>query len=276
MIPREIVGPQDRFERTGAQALRDVRPITTRLSAGLVSESPGVVLAVAAGAMVSSPPWSISSCRPLSSTRACLDARVKLPMRLPKSEGSRIGIILIRRRGDRAKHPDHLSRPRRDRQGTVDLAGGWRQHATIPGTTGAGKTTAILSFLANALTHASGFVLVDGKADNKLFKEVLALARGSGARMMCCISISWSQAEARTATHSNPFAVETPMRSGNGGDQLGEQAPAMIRTCFPQPGCALIGAVVPVLTGSGSRKHRNRYREDKRCAGTPCNLETGA
>jgi len=31
MIPREIVGPQDRFERTGAQALRDVRPITTRL-----------------------------------------------------------------------------------------------------------------------------------------------------------------------------------------------------------------------------------------------------
>lgn len=41
-----------------------------------------------------------------------------------------------------------------------------RQHATLPGTTGAGKSTAILSLLSNALTQDSGFVLVDGKAGN--------------------------------------------------------------------------------------------------------------
>jgi intracellular multiplication protein IcmO len=29
MIQREIVGPQERFERSGAQRLRDIRPITT-------------------------------------------------------------------------------------------------------------------------------------------------------------------------------------------------------------------------------------------------------
>jgi len=51
-----------------------------------------------------------------------LTRRVKLPMRLPKSARIKIGIILIRRRGDRAKHPHHLPWPRRDRQGTVDLA----------------------------------------------------------------------------------------------------------------------------------------------------------
>src|SRR6516162_7680075 len=52
--------------------------------------------------------------------------------------------------------------------------------AAIRGTTGAGKTTAILSLLANALAQGSGFVLVDGKADRDLFGKVLALARRFG------------------------------------------------------------------------------------------------
>jgi intracellular multiplication protein IcmO len=37
-----------------------------------------------------------------------------------------------------------------------------RQHITIPGTTGAGKTSAIVSLLSNALMQGSGFVVVDG------------------------------------------------------------------------------------------------------------------
>ena len=55
-----------------------------------------------------------------------------------------------------------------------------RQHIAIPGTTGAGKTTAILSLLVNTLAQGSGFVLVDGKADRDLFGKVLALARRFG------------------------------------------------------------------------------------------------
>ena len=31
MTQWEIVGPQERFERSGAQRLRDIRPMTTRL-----------------------------------------------------------------------------------------------------------------------------------------------------------------------------------------------------------------------------------------------------
>ena len=50
-----------------------------------------------------------------------------------------------------------------------------RQHIAIPGTTGAGKTTAIMSLLVNALAQGSGFVLVDGKADRDLFGKVFAL-----------------------------------------------------------------------------------------------------
>ena len=43
------------------------------------------------------------------------------------------------------------------------------QHMTIPGTTGAGKTTTILSLLTTALAQGSGFVFVDVNADRDLF-----------------------------------------------------------------------------------------------------------
>ena len=126
MIPREIVGPQDRFERTGAQALRDVRPITTRLSAGLVSEFSGVVLAVAGGAMFFEPA-SVDLVVPsaIFYMALVLTRRVKLPMRLPKS--ARIKDWNHPDPANSAPAPSirhHLSWLRRDRQGAVDLAGG--------------------------------------------------------------------------------------------------------------------------------------------------------
>src|SRR5208283_10650 len=189
MIPREIVGPQDRFERTGAQALRDVRPITSRLSAGLVSEF-------------------------------------------------------------------YLGRDVTGKELWISPEDG-RQHATIPGTTGAGKTTAILSFLANALTHASGFVLVDGKADNKLFKEVLALARRFGREDDVLHLNLLVASGSKDSNTFNPFAV------GNADairemvvSQLGEQSAGNDSNgVFRSRAVALIGAVVPVLTWI--RDHEN-------------------
>ena len=55
MIRREILGPQDRFERTGAQSLRDIRPITVKLAEALKSAFSGIVLFGAAGGMVLAP-----------------------------------------------------------------------------------------------------------------------------------------------------------------------------------------------------------------------------
>ncbi len=44
-----------------------------------------------------------------------------------------------------------------------------RQHVAVPGTTGAGKTAALVSLCANTLAWGSGFIFVDGKADNRLY-----------------------------------------------------------------------------------------------------------
>ena len=183
MIRREILGPQERFERTGVEGLRDVRPFTTRLAEGLRSSASSLVLAGAAGATFFYP-----ACLDLTLPASLLYAgwvltrRATAPIRLPRSAGCLD-----------YGYPDPGTR--RARMAAGDIFIGWdqengqeiwitnedaRQHATIPGTTGAGKTTAILSLLSNALAQGSGFVLVDGKADNKLYGEVYALARAFG------------------------------------------------------------------------------------------------
>ena len=55
-----------------------------------------------------------------------------------------------------------------------------RQHFLVVGTTGSGKTEALLGFVANTLTWSSGFLFCDGKGDVSLFAKVYALARRFG------------------------------------------------------------------------------------------------
>lgn len=249
MIPREIIGPQERFERTGAQRLRDIRPLTSRLWAELMGQSSALVLGGAAGAMVFEPA-SVEFIVPSAFCYAALvlTRRVKLPMRLPRSA-----------RMPDWNYPDPGTRRPRMAAGTIylgrDLAGKelWissddgRQHGTIPGTTGAGKTTAIVSFLANALTHASGFVLVDGKADNKLYGEILALARRFG-REDDVLALNFMVASgAKDSNTFNPFA------SGNADairemlvSQLGDNAEGA-NSVFRGRAVALAGTLAPVL-----------------------------
>lgn len=55
-----------------------------------------------------------------------------------------------------------------------------RTHALIFGSTGSGKTEALVSIAYNALCQASGFIYVDGKGDNSLFSKVFSMVRGMG------------------------------------------------------------------------------------------------
>jgi intracellular multiplication protein IcmO len=55
-----------------------------------------------------------------------------------------------------------------------------RTHALIFGSTGSGKTEALVSIAFNALVQASGFIYVDGKGDNSLYAKVFSLVRSMG------------------------------------------------------------------------------------------------
>ena len=55
-----------------------------------------------------------------------------------------------------------------------------RTHVLIFGSTGSGKTEALISMAYNALLQASGFIYVDGKGDNSLFAKLFSMVRSMG------------------------------------------------------------------------------------------------
>lgn len=55
-----------------------------------------------------------------------------------------------------------------------------RTHALIFGSTGSGKTEALVSIAFNALMQSSGFIYIDGKGDNALFAKVFSMVRSMG------------------------------------------------------------------------------------------------
>jgi len=55
-----------------------------------------------------------------------------------------------------------------------------RTHVLIFGSTGSGKTEALISIAYNALIQGSGFIYVDGKGDNSLYAKIFSLTRSMG------------------------------------------------------------------------------------------------
>lgn len=55
-----------------------------------------------------------------------------------------------------------------------------RTHVLIFGSTGSGKTEALVSIAYNSLVQGSGFIYVDGKGDNSLFAKVFSMVRSMG------------------------------------------------------------------------------------------------
>jgi len=55
-----------------------------------------------------------------------------------------------------------------------------RTHVLIFGSTGSGKTEALISMAYNALLQASGFIYIDGKGDNSLYAKVFSMVRSMG------------------------------------------------------------------------------------------------
>lgn len=55
-----------------------------------------------------------------------------------------------------------------------------RTHMLIFGSTGSGKTEALVSLAFNALVQGSGFIYVDGKGDNSLYAKVFSMVRSMG------------------------------------------------------------------------------------------------
>lgn len=254
MTARHTLGPDNQYERAGGDLYRETRGGFVRLREFLKSSASAGVLAMAAVA-VAAKPGTLDLLLPASVLFASwvLTRRVVLPLRLP---------ITAKRRDHNHPHPKDR-RPRmaagilyvgRDHRTGQEL---WisnedgRQHVAVPGTTGAGKTVALVSLCANALSWGSGFIFVDGKADNRLYADVLALARRYG-REDDVLALNFLVASGNKHSHTfNPFAwgnadvirellvsqIEAnPQSAAGGGNHV-----------FLQRAVALMGALTPVL-----------------------------
>jgi len=89
-----------------------------------------------------------------------------------------------------------------------------RTHILIFGSTGSGKTEALVSFAYNALVQASGFIYVDGKGDNSLYAKVYSMARLMGREddmllinFMTGARDIFGPQEKRLSNTLNPFAL---------------------------------------------------------------------
>lgn len=109
-----------------------------------------------------------------------------------------------------------------------------RTHVLIFGSTGAGKTEALVSIAYNSLVQGSGFIYVDGKGDNSLFAKVFSMVRSMGREddlllinfMTGARDVIGPQ-DSRLSNTMNPFAngsssmltqlVVSLMDSGSGG-----------------------------------------------------------
>ena len=269
MIPREISGPQERFERKGEQALRDIRPLSVRLSHWLRGQASGLVLGGMAGTTLLVPAvFDLTLATGVFYAAWVLTARIEAPIRLPRSA----------RRRDWSDPDPKTRKPRR---ASADYFVGWcaltgkeiwlsnedqRQHGTIPGTTGSGKTTTIMSSNANPLTQGSGFCVVDGKANSELYGQAYVLVRSFGREddMRVLNLLTASQPAEALAHGYNPLKQTNsfnPFATGNADalhellvSQLGEAPANDSNGVFRDRAVALIGTLAPVLVWM--RDHR--------------------
>lgn len=84
-----------------------------------------------------------------------------------------------------------------------------RTHILFLGTTGAGKTEGLKSLVTNAMCWGSGFVYVDGKAQNTLWGDVYSLARRFGRDDdVLVLNYMTGNSDAGSQSNSlNPFSI---------------------------------------------------------------------
>jgi len=262
MIRREITGPQAAHERSGDQTLRDVRPLTVRLSYWLRGQASGLVLAGMAGATLLAPAMvDLTVATGVFYAAWVLTRRAEMPIRTPRS-------ARVRDWSD----PDPATR--KPRMASADEFVGWeegtgkeiwltnedvRQHGTMPGTTGSGKTTTIISSYVNPLSQGSGLCLVDGKANAELYGQIYVLTRRFGRDDdMRVLNLLTASLPAEATAHGyNPHSQTNsynPFASGNAdavqelvASQLGEAPSNDANGVFRGRAVALIGTLTPVL-----------------------------
>lgn len=179
-----IRGVDSRHEQSARQLARDTRPLGVRIAEGV--SKPLVVILVCLTSIV------VFFFYPLSTDvltvtvlflfMFSMSRSTTLPFRIPKT--AQLKDFNDPKPGsNKPKIGEGISFFGNDRMTREEL---WfsnddlRTHVLIFGSTGSGKTEALVSIAFNSLVQSSGFIYIDGKGDNSLFAKVFSMVRSMG------------------------------------------------------------------------------------------------
>ncbi len=249
---RDTFGPQTHHETSARDLHWDIRPWFQRLSQALQNSTVAGVLLGTCAAGVALVPATVELLVPAGVFYAAwvMTRPVVMPLRPPM----RSGLVDVTDPDPETGKPrtaqglDHIGAEMGTRRqvwhGKDDVA----QHTAVPGTTGAGKTEALIALaVVNALVQGTGCVFVDGKADRKCYAKIFTLARRYG-REDDVFVWNFLTLDGRDSMTCNPFGpasahmireimvgqLNEPGREGNGG-------------VFFSRAVGFLGVIAPVL-----------------------------
>ncbi|MGV4878452.1 TraM recognition domain-containing protein [Acetobacter indonesiensis] len=251
MAKRQIGGPLSHQQVKRGSTYRDTRPLFERFTAEMRTSSSGFVILIVAG-LSWFVPALIGLTLPVVIGLTCwvITRRPVLPFHLPRYSGlpDEHDLDPSTRKPKKAGGIIYLGTDAHTGQQLWFSSDAGRQHAAMPGTTGAGKTTSALSLMANPLSHGSGFLLIDGKGDNTVYGDVAALLRRYGLDDQLLTLNLLTASSIRESNTFNPFAT------GNADairemlvSQLGEPVANDANGVFRDRAVNLIGTLTPAL-----------------------------
>ncbi|MGH1377970.1 MAG: type IV secretory system conjugative DNA transfer family protein, partial [Alphaproteobacteria bacterium] len=245
---------QKKYEHQHEAILRDVRPLSTRISHGLQTTACSTAIFLLATVFIFINDWAIMFADLIILTLFIyflwLISRDKsIVFKLPissKHKDANNG-----RNGKKGKSEGilYLGNAEDSNEEVWFTNSDIRTHILYLGTTGAGKTEGLKSLVTNAMTWGSGFVYVDGKADTDLWSSLSALVRRFG-RDDDLLVLNYMTGNADINAPSNTM---NPFSSGSASYLTN-----MLVSLMPESGgdnamwkeraVSLVGAMMPALT----------------------------
>jgi intracellular multiplication protein IcmO len=179
-----IRGLDEKHEHAAQRLARDTRPLGIRIAEFLTAPSTSFIIAGTAIAIfIIFPLVADLVCLMCSAVFLFITTRqITLPFKMPQSSGMLDYNDLYP--GSNKPKPAagiaHFANDRRNGEEVWFSNDDMRTHVLIFGSTGSGKTEALISIAFNSLVQGSGFIYIDGKGDNSLFSKIFAMARFMG------------------------------------------------------------------------------------------------
>ncbi|MBX2834399.1 MAG: TraM recognition domain-containing protein [Micavibrio sp.] len=245
---------QKKFEHKSEKMLRDVRPFTVRLADSLTDKNNSAAIFVCAGGAIFFNEWGMAFADVIMLIVLIffiwLRSRDKsLAFKMP------LGAKFLDPNNGRGNKPGksegilYMGNVEKTNEEVWFTNSDARTHLLYLGTTGAGKTEGLKSTVTNAMTWASGFVYVDGKADTDLWSSLSSLVRRFG-RDDDLLVLNYMTGNSDTQAPSNTM---NPFSSGSASyltnmlvslmpDSQGDNA------MWSERAISLVSAMMPCLT----------------------------